>query len=120
MEVNHIDENKDNNSISNLNLMTPKENCNWGTRNERSSKAISKALKGRNLSEEHKGNISKALKGKANVALSKQVGAFKDGELMMTFPSISEAGRNGFSIGNICSCCNGLRNFHKGYQWQYM
>lgn len=34
-QVNHIDENKDNNSIFNLNLLTPKENCNWGTRNER-------------------------------------------------------------------------------------
>jgi len=29
MQVNHIDENKLNNNIGNLNLMTPKENCNW-------------------------------------------------------------------------------------------
>lgn len=29
--VNHIDENKLNNSLSNLNLLTPKENANWGT-----------------------------------------------------------------------------------------
>lgn len=35
-QINHIDENKQNNHISNLNLMTIKENCNWGTRNERS------------------------------------------------------------------------------------
>ena len=34
MQVNHIDENKENNSISNLNIMTPKENMNWGSRNE--------------------------------------------------------------------------------------
>ena len=38
MQVNHKDENKDNNSAFNLNLLTPKENCNWGTRNERITK----------------------------------------------------------------------------------
>ena len=35
MQVNHIDESKDNNALSNLNLMTPKENINWATGIER-------------------------------------------------------------------------------------
>ncbi len=35
MQVNHIDENCKNNNLDNLNLMTPSENVNWGTRNER-------------------------------------------------------------------------------------
>ena len=36
MQVNHIREfEKSNNALSNLNLMTPKENSNWGTRTER-------------------------------------------------------------------------------------
>lgn len=35
--VNHIDENKENNSASNLELTTPKENCNHGTRKQRIS-----------------------------------------------------------------------------------
>lgn len=34
-EINHIDECKNNNAIDNLNLMTPKENINWGTARER-------------------------------------------------------------------------------------
>jgi hypothetical protein len=42
MQVNHKDENKDNNSAFNLNLLTPKENCNWGTRNERITKTKNK------------------------------------------------------------------------------
>ena len=36
-EVNHKDENKENNRIDNLEWVTSKENCNYGTRNFRSS-----------------------------------------------------------------------------------
>lgn len=43
-QVNHIDENKINNMVSNLNWMTAKENMNHGTRNERAGKAVSKRL----------------------------------------------------------------------------
>ena len=101
MQVNHIDEDKNNNSISNLNLMTCKENINYGTHNERMAKALSKALTNR-------------------TDLSKQVAAYKDGQLIMIFPSIQEAERNGYSSGNICQCCNGLRQSHKGFQWRYL
>ena len=35
LEVNHKDENKQNNYLDNLEWVTPKENCNYGTRNKR-------------------------------------------------------------------------------------
>lgn len=96
MEVNHIDENANNNSIFNLNLLNRKDNCNWGTRNERSAKSK-----------------------------SKPVGAFINGLLLLKFQSVREAGRNGFSQGNVCACCNNNykrkgNNIYKGYEWRYI
>jgi hypothetical protein len=45
MQINHIDEVKTNNALTNLSLMTPKENSNWGTRNERIAKWVIKLSK---------------------------------------------------------------------------
>lgn len=99
-EINHISEVKTSNMISNLELLTHKENCNYGTIKER----IGKSMKG--------------IIPKANPP--KQVGAFNNGELVMTFPSLSEAGRNGFNIGSVSMCCNGKRKTHKGFTWRYI
>lgn len=41
-QINHIDENKSNNHYSNLNLLDPLGNSNWGSRNDR----ISESMKG--------------------------------------------------------------------------
>lgn len=35
------------------------------------------------------------------------------------FNSAMEAGRNGFSQGNISMCLHNKRNNHKGYIWKY-
>lgn len=96
MELNHLDEDKTNNHISNLELVTPKENINFGTRNARVAKT-----------------------------LSKRVGAYKDGELVMIFPSTAEAHRNGYNQGNVCSCCRNCymregNNEYKGFNWKYL
>ena len=90
-EINHISEAKDENFFANLQLISHKENCNFGTRNERVSKA-----------------------------LSKQVGAFKDGKLVMTFPSTQECGRQGFERSAVTRCCNGKLPHYKGYEWRYI
>lgn len=112
MQVNHIDERKDNNARSNLNLMTPKQNCNWGTGIERRSKAVKNSKK-----------LSKALTN--NPKKSKPVGAFKNGKLVMKFPSANEAGRNGFNQGSVSACCRNClnrpgNNIYKGFEWRYL
>lgn len=103
LQCNHINEDKsDNRFFENLNLMTPKQNVNWGTRNSRAAKSNTN-----------------------NPKRSKQVGAFKDGELVMTFPSISECGRQGFDKGNVAKCCRNCymregNNVYKGFIWKYI
>lgn len=106
LQVNHLDENKDNCSITNLNLMTCKENINFGSANERRAKT----LKGKFINRKD---------------LSKQVGMFKDGNLILVFPSTREAQRQGYNQGHISACCRGCfnrqgNNTYKGYQWAYI
>lgn len=100
-EINHIDERKDNNAGSNLQLLTHKQNLNYGTRNSRISKAISKV------------NTN-------NPNRSKMVGAFKNGNLVMTFPSMAEAARQGFKQSSVSDCCRGKLKTHKGLTWKYL
>ena len=90
-EINHINEDKTSNFFANLQLISHKENINFGT------------------------GISRRAKTQ-----SKQVGAYKDGELVFTFPSAKEGGRQGFDYSHISECCNGKRKTHKGFEWRYL
>ena len=67
-QVNHKDENKQNNNVDNLEWISPKDNMNYGTRNER----MSNSLKGRTFTEEHRKNISKVRKGKHHTEEAKK------------------------------------------------
>lgn len=101
LQINHIDEDKTNNRLENLNLMTPKQNANWATRNERVGKAVAKA------------NINNPLRSKPVIALD------DSGNVVFQFPSTMEAVRNGFDQGHLISCCLGKRKHHRGYRWRY-
>ena len=92
LQINHIDEDKLNNRLDNFNLMTCKENNNWGTRNIRSA-----------------------------LAQSKTVLQFdKNGNFIKEWPSINEAARiTNMPASNIVRCCKGRRKTHKGFIWKY-
>ena len=109
MQVNHIDENKKNNSLSNLNLMTPQDNCNWGTRNKR----MGEKLKGRRPSDATiKASVAKSIKSVSKYSL--------DGKLIKTYPSLAEAARdNNCFHSNITKCCSGEIKTYKKFKWQY-
>ncbi|MGN8688791.1 NUMOD4 domain-containing protein [Atopobiaceae bacterium HCP3S3_F7] len=96
-EINHIDENPLNNRADNLEWCTRKYNVNYGSRNIRHSKAMK------------------------NGKLSKAVEAYScEGNLVYTFPSASEAGRNGFHASHVSACCRGELKSHKGLVWKYI
>lgn len=91
--VNHKDEDKTNNTVSNLEWMSIKDNNNYGTRNKRVGEALSKQVQ----------------------MLDKSTG-----ELLTTFPSICEAERvTGIYKASISSCCLGNRKYAGGYVWKY-
>lgn len=92
MEVNHIDECKINNTLSNLNLMTKQENLNYGTRKERSS-----------LSQ-----------GMPVIQYDLQ------GNIITIFKSIRDAAKTlNLSAGNISMCCQNKWKRYKGFIFKY-
>lgn len=96
MQVNHIDENKDNNNVSNLNLMTPRENCNWGTRNERS-----RVLQ---LNDNHKSKKVKVYK-------------YPSMEFIEIYPSRKEVERK-LGCYNVKKVIDGIYKQEKGYTFE--
>lgn len=93
-EINHISEDKTDCSLNNMNLLTHCQNINYGTRNKRVSVAMT------------------------NGKLSDPVLQLTIDEVLVNeYPSINEAGRNGFNKDAVCACCNGKRKSYKGFKW---
>lgn len=95
-EVNHKDEDKTNNRVDNLEWCTREYNVNYGTMIERVKKANTN------------GKCSKILY-QYNL----------NGNLIKVWPSVSEAGRNGFNRTAILNVCSGLSQTHKKFIWSY-
>ena len=91
--VNHIDENKTNNTASNLDWCTVVENLNYGTRNVRSAKTR-----------------------------SKPVGQYtRNEELIRVWQSTNEVERQlGFNHSHISKVALGKRKTAYGYVWKYI
>ena len=97
MEINHKNEIKTDNRVINLEIVTSKENCNYGTRNKRLSEANQK---------------NKALWCKP--VIQKDL----DGNVIAEFSSRLEAERvTGVDNRHISNCCKGTRKTAGGFIW---
>lgn len=103
-EINHIDENKSNNCVDNLEWCSHKYNINYGTFQERMTAA-------------QRNHPSKSKPVEAS--------RFSDfREICLRFPSANEAGRNGYNNSAVSYCCNRCynregNNRYKNLYWRF-
>lgn len=97
LQINHIDECTTNNHLENLIPTTPKENSNWGSRNNKISR-------------------SKLV----NHPKARQIDkiSMTDGEIIMTYQSAMRAEKDGYDRHHILKACNGIYHQHKGFFWR--
>ena len=97
-EINHLDERPVNNALSNLSLVTRKENINYGTRNERAGKVL------KNRKDQSKTVLQFTL----------------DNILVKEYPSTKQVEREtGFAFQSISACCKGKLKTAYNYIWKY-
>lgn len=92
MQVNHINEDKTDNRLCNLNIMTAKQNINWGTAIDRTKRKLSKPVLQYSM----------------------------DGTFIKEWPSAREVERQlGFNSTSISRCCSGKYKQMNNYKWKY-
>ena len=126
-QVNHKDENKLNNRIDNLEWVTSKENCNYGTRNKR----MIENLKGQKRTKEQIDRIRNAQLNRDNSNIKKGkdvynarsiVGVSVEDGNVIEFECISDANEFFNKKGVSSAIGNQLRgkcNTSYGYKWYY-
>ena len=99
LDCNHLDENKENNNLSNLQWTTHKDNINHGTRNARVSE--------------------KNTNGKCSIPIAQLA---LDGKYIRSYKSSHDAEREGggFNRSSIIACCKGKLKTHGGFKWMYL
>lgn len=115
--VNHINENKRDNYIGNLEWATMKEQNNHGTRTVRARQNINYLARNIDytvVSQKHDYH-------KINIKQMKPVLQFdKHGNFIARHGGINEAATKlGISAGHLCSCLKGRRHTCGGFQWKY-
>jgi hypothetical protein len=92
--VNHLDEDKTNNHYSNLEYCTAKENLIYNDGQKRRAEKKRKPVQAINPDT---------------------------GEVVVEYPSVNEAGRNGYSSGNVSLFCRGKYEYktYRGLIWRY-
>jgi hypothetical protein len=98
-QIDHIDRNRQNNSVNNLRWCTHSENM-------RNPKTI-----------EHCRNLNL---GRVYPTLRKPVVSIKNGIVVKQYGSIQEAVNDGFTRCGVSNCCAGRNPTHYGYKWMYL
>lgn len=112
-EINHIDENKDNNSVDNLEWVSHIQNINYGTGHARS-------VRNRNYENISKKMDYKKLADAARDVLSKKVIAIDENGKRYEYSSLTEASKElGLWRQNIGKCCMGKVKTTGGYKFEY-
>lgn len=108
--VNHKDEVKTNNHVDNLEWCTVEYNCNYGTRNEKVSKAVS-----------GKNNYQFGKFGKEHHRSKQVIQLTLSNEVVKTWDSMMDIKRElGYNNAHISSCCKGKRKTSNGFIWRYV
>jgi hypothetical protein len=92
MEINHKDENKANNRLDNLELITKTQNNNYGSRTRRQAAKLTKAV--------------------YQYTLDKKFVKFWEGGAPEIFKS-------GYNKSCISECCRGVQAYYRGFLWSY-